>query len=161
MKNKIFFLFVWLLLSCNKQETIINNENSEPEEVDTTSWRDAYEYNGVLPNNLTTNSNISGTKWVLYKVMSGYSVSYPNDTIKFTTNNAYVLNQNGQRPYNLSQITGSTNKSLTLYYFLPFGGGTYSGQVGQYFNEDGYMNNIEFTNLQNNTLKIVGWFKKI
>jgi hypothetical protein len=58
-------------------------------------------------------------------------------------------------------ITGSTNKSLTLSYFYPFGGSHYSGQVGQYFVEDGFISNIEFADLQNNTSTIRAWFEKI
>jgi hypothetical protein len=58
-------------------------------------------------------------------------------------------------------VTGSTNKSLNLYYFYPFGGSQYSGQVGQYFVEDGVMSNIEFTDLQNSTATIRAWFVKI
>jgi hypothetical protein len=58
-------------------------------------------------------------------------------------------------------ITGSTNKSLTLDFFYPFGGSNYSGQIGQYAVEDGMMSNIEFVDLQNNTATIRAWFVKI
>ena len=93
-------------------------------------------------------------------ILAGQLV-YPNDTINFINAGNYILNQNAQRPYSYSQITGSTNKSLTLYHFYPFGGSHYSGQISPYAVEDGEMNNIVFTDLQNNTSKIRVWLKKI
>ena len=54
-----------------------------------------------------------------------------------------------------------SNKTLALYYFAPFGGSHYSAQVGFYFVSDGFMNNAEFTNIQNNTATTRAWFVKI
>jgi hypothetical protein len=159
MKKVIFIGLVSLLVSCKKQK--LSPYTQAPEPVDTTVWQDSYSYGGVLPNLGGSSQTLVGTKWVLRKVVAGFSITYPNDTIKFISNSSYVLNQNGQRPYTISGITGSTNKSLTLYFFLPFGGSNYSGQVGQYFISDGFMNNTQFIDLQNNTYNIIAFFEKI
>jgi hypothetical protein len=159
MKKVIFIGLVSLLVSCKKQK--LSPYTQVPEPVDTTVWQDSYSYGGVLPNLGGSSQTLVGTKWVLRKVVAGFSITYPNDTIKFISNSSYVLNQNGQRPYTISGITGSTNKSLTLYFFLPFGGSNYSGQVGQYFISDGFMNNTQFIDLQNNTYNIIAFFEKI
>jgi hypothetical protein len=160
MKRFLFILALGLsITSCKKYE---GNYQQVPDPVDTISWQDGYQDGGTLPGGGTqTQNTLIGTKWVLVKVVSAFSTTYPNDTITFVSNNRYVLNQNAQRPYSISGITGSTNKSLTLYYFFPFGGSHYSGQVGYYFVEDGLMSNIEFTDLQNSTSKIRAWFVKI
>ena len=136
MKKVIFIGLISLLVSCKKQK--LSPYTQVPEPVDTTVWQDSYSYGGVLPNLGGSSQTLVGTKWVLRKVVAGFSITYPNDTIKFISNSSYVLNQNGQRPYTISGITGSTNKSLTLYFFLPFGGSNYSGQVGQYFISDAF-----------------------
>jgi len=160
MKYILITLLVFLTFtSCKKIE---GNYQQIPDPVDTTNWQDGYQDGGTLPGGGTqTQNTLIGTKWVLVKVVSAFSTTYPNDTITFVSNNRYVLNQNAQRPYSISTITGSTNKSLTLYYFFPFGGSHYSGQVGYYFVEDGVISNIEFTDLQNSTSKIRAWFIKI
>lgn len=158
MKNILFFSLVVLLFSCKKVE---GPYTQVPDPVDTTNWQNNYNYGGVLPNFGSGQSNLTGTQWVLVKVVSAFSTTYPNDTITFISDNAYVVNQNGQRPYTLSQITGSTNKSLTLNFFYPFGGSNYTGQIGQYTIEDGFMSNIEFVDLQNSTATIRAWFEKI
>jgi hypothetical protein len=160
MKQLLIILGLALSISsCKKYE---GNYQQVPDPVDTTNWQDGYQDGGTLPGGGTqTQNTLAGTKWVLIKVVSAFSTTYPNDTINFVTNGAYVLNQNAQRTYVLSSVTGSTNKSLTLYHFYPFGGSHYSGQVGQYFVEDGIMSNIEFTDLQNSTATIRAWFVKI
>ena len=159
-KLVLIFCLLFLFASCKK--TNVGPYQQVPDPIDTTTWQDDYTSGGVLPGGGTqTQSLIIGTKWVLVKVVSAFSTNYPNDTITFISNNKYVLNQNAQRPYVISSITGSTNKSLTLEYFYPFGGSHYSGQVGQYFVEDGFMSNIEFTDLQNNTATLRAWFVKI
>lgn len=159
-KLVLIFCLLFLFASCKK--TNVGPYQQVPDPIDTTTWQDDYTSGGVLPGGGTqTQSPIIGTKWGLVKVVSAFSTNYPNDTITFISNNKYVLNQNAQRPYVISSITGSTNKSLTLEYFYPFGGSHYSGQVGQYFVEDGFMSNIEFTDLQNNTATLRAWFVKI
>ena len=160
MKNLalVFGLFL-LITSCKKHE---GPYKQIPDPVDTTAWQDGYTDGGVLPGGGTATQNpLVGTQWKLVKVVSAFATTYPNDTITFISSNRYVLNQNAERPYTLSMVTGSTNKSLTLSYFYPFGGSHYSGQVGQYFVEDGFISNIEFTDLQNNTSTIRAWFEKI
>ena len=158
MKYIGLLTLVLLMVSCKKYESPYKQV---PDPIDTTQWQDSYTYGGVLPSGSNSQNNIINTTWVLTKMVTGYSTTYPNDTITFISSSSYVLNQNGQRPYTISQITGSTNKSLTLYYFYPFGGSSYAGQVGYYFVQDGFMNNIEFVNLQDNTSVIRAWFKKI
>lgn len=158
---KILSLLITLLIitSCYKPT---GPYTQIPEEVDTLKWQDAYIEGGVLPYNGSEPNNIlSGTTWVITKVVSGLSTTSPYDTLRFISNNRYTLNQNAQRPYTYSQITGSTNKSVTLYYFYPFGGSNYSGQISPYAVEDGQLNNIEFTDLQNDTKIIKTWLKKI
>lgn len=159
--KKLILLFGLLILitSCKKE---VGSYQQIPDPVDTTAWQDDYTSGGLLPGGGTQTPNtIVGTQWLLVKVVSGFSTIYPNDTITFISPNRYVLNQNAERPYTLSMITGSTNKSLTLSFFYPFGGSNYSGQIGQYFVEDAMMSNIEFIDLQNNTSIIRAWFEKI
>jgi hypothetical protein len=134
-----------------------------PEDVDTQYMsKDEYidggliTYGGSEPNNI-----LVGTTWVITKVVSGLSTNSPNDTLRFISDNRYTLNQNAQRLYTYSQITGSTNKSITLDSFYPFGGSNYSSQISPYAVQDGELNNIEFTDLQNNTKIIKAWLKKI
>jgi len=160
MKKLIFILGLSVLtVSCKKYE---GPYTQVPEEVDTTVWQDGYTDGGVLPGGGTQSQNeLIGTKWVLIKVVTAFSTTYPNDTIHFISNNKYVLNQNAQRPYSLSSITGTTNKSLTLNYFYPFGGSHYSGQIGQYTVEDGFMSGVTFVNSENNSAPIMAWFQKI
>jgi len=159
--RKLIFIFGLLLLtvSCKKYE---GPYTQVPEEVDTTAWQDGYTDGGVLPGGGTqTQNELIGTKWVLIKVVTAFSTTYPYDTINFISNDRYILNQNAQRPYSLSAITGTTNKSLTLNYFYPFGGSHYSGQIGQYAVEDGFMSSITFVNSESNSAPTMAWFQKI
>jgi len=159
-KLALVSLLIISITSCNKK--YVGPYTQIPDPVDTTTWQDGYTDGGTLPGGGSqTDPLIVGTKWVLVKVVSAFSTNYPGDTITFVSNNRYVLNQNSQRPYALSTMVGSTNKSLTLDYFYPFGGSHYSAQVGEFFIDDGYMSNIEFTDLQNSTSKIRAWFVKI
>lgn len=160
MKNLIICLSILALTaSCKKYK---GPYQQVPDPIDTTSWQDSYINGGVLPGGGTqTQNTLVDTKWVIFKIVSAFSTNYPNDTINFVTSNRYILNQNAERPYTYGQITGSSNKSLTLYYFYPFGGSHYSGQISPYAVEDGQMDNIEFTDLQNNTSTIRVWLKKI
>jgi hypothetical protein len=159
LKIVLAIFLVYFFTSCKE---IPGPYTQIPDPIDTTKWQDSYVYGGVLATPVTPIQNsLNGTKWVLVKVVSAFSTNYPNDTINFVSNSKYVLNQNAQRSYTLTGITGSTNKSLTLQYFHPFGGSHYSGQVGELFVEDGYMSNIEFVNLQNSTATIRAWFMKI
>lgn len=155
----LFVVIALLFTSCKKEEFIALEE--VPEETDTTNWQDTYTYGGTLTGNGGQSNPLVGTKWVLVKMVSAFSTEYPNDTIEFTTNNDYVLNQNAQRPYTLSSLPSSTNYELTLNYFMPFGGSHYSTNVGYYFVDDGQINNAEFTNIQNTTSTIRAWFTKI
>lgn len=119
---------------------------------------------GVTPD-ITFNNNdeIVGTKWVLLEYRNtayiGSTKSY--DTITFISNTEYMLNNGVIRTYNISSLVGSTNKSLQLNFFGPFGGSNYSGSVGQYFVSDGFINACLFTDNQNNSIKFLAWFERI
>ena len=151
------------LASCNKEPITPGNYKvgTQPEK-DTSTWVWQYTDAGVLPNwpNNQTNELV-GTRWVLTKVVTAFATSYPNDTIKFVSNTNYTCNSGPLRNYQISAGVASTNKTLSLYYFLPFGGSHYSGEVGYYFVSDGQINNAEFKNIQNTTSTIRAWFVKI
>lgn len=157
------FLFLSLFASCKKEPiTPGNYQAGKVPPEDTTTWQWQYGNGGTLPNwNGNQLYDLVGTKWVLTKVVTGFATTYPNDTIKFINNNNYVLNSNAARPYQISAGVASTNKTLTLYYFYPFGGSHYSGEVGQFFVTDGVINNCEFMNIQNSTSTVRAWFVKL
>lgn len=157
-------IFICLLLaSCEKEPITPGNYSGNKKEEDTATWVWQYADGGTLPNwgTGTLNNELNGTTWVLTKMVSAFATSYPNDTIRFVSNNDYTLNNSALRPYQLSSSAGSTNKTLAFYYFAPFGGSHYSAQVGFYFVSDGFMDNIEFSNIQNSTSKIRVWFVKL
>jgi hypothetical protein len=162
--KKIFSLLLssLIIVSCKKEPITPGNYTAGTPQQDTTTWVWQYGNGGTIPTGGgTQNSELLGTTWVLTKVVSAFATSYPNDTIRFVGNNNYTLNNGAVRPYQLSSSAGSTNKTLALYYFAPFGGSHYSAQVGFYFVSDGFMNNAEFTNIQNNTATTRAWFVKI
>jgi len=159
----ISFLTCLLLASCKKEPITPGNYNPnvDPPE-DTTTWVWQYGNGGTLPNwSPNQNNDLYGTTWVLTKVVTAFATSYPNDTIRFVGNTNYTLNNGAIRPYQLSSSAGSTNKTLALYYFAPFGGSHYSAQVGYYFVSDGFIANAEFTNIQNTTMTVKAWFTKL
>lgn len=159
----LLVLFIILVLcSCSKEPITPGNYQAGTTPVeDTTSWQWQYNEGGVLPNWNSQENELVGTKWVLTKIVTGFATTYPNDTLKFVSSTNYILNSNAARPYNLSSSVASTNKTLTLYYFYPFGGSHYSGEVGQFFVSDGVINNSEFMNIQNTTSIVRAWFVKI
>lgn len=161
MKNLLLFTVLSLIfISCEKE--LPPYVDVPEEEVDSTLWSDDYTNGGTLPNGSGGSVNeLIGTEWVLTKVVSSFASEYPNDTIKFVDNTHYTLNDGAVRNYQLSNITGSTNKDLSLYFFAPFGGSHYSGQLGMYFSEDGKINNVEFEDINNSTTTIKAWFIKI
>lgn len=156
----ILIIILLFACSCKKQEPI-DKEEARTEEV-TTSWEDEYSDGGTLDGGSTGQENpVIGTKWVLTKMVSAFATEYPNDTITFVDNDDYTYNTSAVRPYSLAIIPSSTNYELTFYYFAPFGGSHYSGQVGQFFVNDGEINNVEFANLQDESATIRAWFVKI
>lgn len=144
MKSIFWFIIMIILLSCNK------------EVLD-----DGYSRGGTTPIINDTTNTLINTKWVLTKVVSGFSSEYPNDTIYFINNTEYTVNNRISRNYNLGYISNSNNMNLSLYFFHPFGGSHYSGQIGKYFIDDGEINNIEFKDIQNTSSIRRAWFKKI
>ena len=156
-------LAIFLLGSCKKDTITPGNYQAGTTPVkDTTTWQWQYSNGGTLPNWSNNQANeLAGTKWVLTKIVTGFATSFPNDTIEFINSNNYVMNGNAARPYQLTAGVASTNKTLTLYYFYPFGGSHYSGEVGQFFVSDGLIDNCEFTNIQNTTSKCRAWLVKI
>lgn len=161
-------IFITLLISLSiiscKKEITPGNYKAGTQDKDTidNSWVNNYQNGGTVPVwNSNQNNELFGTTWVLIKVVSAFATSYPNDTIKFVNNTNYTLNNGAVRPYQLSSSAGSTNKTLALYYFAPFGGSHYSAQVGFYFVSDGFIDNAEFTNIQNTTATTRAWFVKL
>ena len=155
-------LAIFLLSSCKKDTITPGNYKAGTTTKDTTTWQWQYSNGGTLPNWSNNQVNeLVGTKWLLTKIVTGFATSYPNDTIKFINSNNYVINSNAARPYQLTAGVASTNKTLTLYYFYPFGGSHYSGEVGQFFISDGLIDNCEFTNIQNTTSKCRAWLVKL
>jgi len=146
-----------LAMSCQKDE-ITSPYGQVPEEVpvDTTTWTDG----GTITTGNDTLNDLIGTTWVLTKYVTAFAVETPYDTIRFISNNEYTLNSGTARAYRLSNIPLSTNKELSLYFFVPFGGSHYSGQVGKYFIDDGIISNVEFTDIQNTSMTIQAWFQK-
>jgi hypothetical protein len=157
----LFLVVAFLFSSCTKEEFEPRVEVEEVE--DTTDWQDTYGNGGTLPGGGTsTQSNpLVGTKWVLTKMVSSFATEYPNDTITFESNTEYTIEGSAVRAYQLNSLPSSTNYDLSLYYFMPFGGSHYSGQVGYYFVDDGEINNIEFIDTQNSSSTIRAWFVKI
>ena len=163
--KKLLFLFVIILsfASCKKEEPLVPMEQV-PDEVyaDSTAWQDQYNNGGTLPTGSSNGTNdLVGTTWVLTKMVSSFATEYPNDTIRFTSNTEFTLNGGAVRPYQLNSLPSSTNYDLSLYYFSPFGGSHYSGQVGFYFVDDAEINNVEFEDIQNTNSTIRAWFIKL
>lgn len=161
MKNLIYILLVFVALtSCKKEEfgqyhTVQENTYNNPS--DTTS----YTYGGTLPSGTNSTNDLVGTKWVLTKYVSAFATEYPNDTIDFVSINQYTINGGAVRTYQLGSLPLSSNYQLSLYFFFPFGGSHYTGQVGQYFIQDGQISNVEFIDNQNSSTTIKAWFIKI
>lgn len=159
-------LLAILLVGCSKEEITPGNYTVGTVVIgEPNNWQADYQDGGVLPTwgtgPIGTNNELVGTTWVLTKVVSGFSTTYPNDTIRFVSNTNYTLNNGAVRTYTLSSSVGTTNKTLTLNFFQPFGGSHYSGQVGFYFVSDGSIVNAEFHNIQNTTSTLRAWFTKI
>lgn len=156
----IVLLTVLALTSCKKEEfgqyqQVPENTYNAPD--DTTF----YTYGGTLPNASNATNDLVGTKWVLIKYVSSFATEYPNDTIEFVSTNHYTINGGAVRTYQLSSLPLSSNYDLSLYYFFPFGGSHYSGELGNTFIDDGEINNVDFINIQNTSSNIKAWFVKI
>lgn len=164
MKNLLFILAIgaFSLTSCHKED--IGPYVDVPEETQNPpEWDSGYEDGGTLPNggSQPTTNDLVGTQWVLTKLVSAFATEYPNDTLTFVDNTHYTLNNGAVRNYQLSNIPNSNNKDLSLYFFAPFGGSHYSGQVGLYFVDDGEINNVEFEDIQDQSTTIRAWFQKL
>ena len=161
MKNLfIVLLAVLVLTSCQKEDfgqyqTVPENTYNAPD--DTTF----YVYGGTLPNSGNATNDLVGTTWVLTKYVSAFATESPNDTINFVSINEYTINGGAVGTYQLSSLPLSTNFDLSLYYFFPFGGSHYSGEVGNTFVQDGQITNAEFMNIQNTSSTIRAFFVKI
>jgi hypothetical protein len=153
-----------LFLSCQTEPiTPGNYQSGTPSDI-SNDWVNDYVYSGVLPEwptNFSVQNELVGTTWVLVRITNGYATTFPNDTIRFVTNTNYTLNNGAIRQYQLSSGISTTNKTLTLYHFQPFGGSHYSGQVGYHFVNDGAINQAEFHNIQNTTNTLLAWFVKL
>jgi len=161
-----FLIALLLMISCGKEITP-GNYTLGQELQDSSNWQSNYVPAGVLPSFGVGNTNeLTGTKWVLVRYnIGGFNTLYPNDTIMFIENNRYTVNNSpifDHRTYQISNLVGSPNKSLSLNFFPTFGGSIYSGQVGQFFVSDGFSNEtyINFSDLYSNT-NINSWIIRI
>jgi len=161
MKSLIIILLTFLALSSCKKEDF-GQYHKEPENTyNDPSDNTSYIYGGTLPSTGNVSNDLVGTKWVLVQYVTDFATENPYDTLEFVSNNTYTLNGGAVRTYQLNSIPSSTNYSLSLYFFFPFGGSHYSGDVGGMFVQDGQINNVEFTDNQNPSSIIRAWFVKI
>lgn len=145
--------------SCKKEVTPGNYTLGQPT-TDTTTWQWQYTYNGVLPNwgSGSLTNELVGTKWVILRYnIGGFNMTVTNDTLHFINNTNYIYNNGSQQIYQTYQITnisGSTNKNLTLNFLQTFGGSNYSGLVGQFFVSQALNSEIPvvFNDMQSNTV---------
>ena len=156
MRN-LLLLALLFVCSCRVDDP---NYQQGPQD-DTTNWQDQYTYGGVLNPVQSPVESLSGTNWVITKYVSGFSTTFPNDTLKFISNNQYRINSGGIKPYQLTAGIGVSNKTLTLYYMTTFGGSHYSAQVGYDFISEGQINNAQFHNIENSTAIIRSWIIKL
>ena len=163
-ENLAFILGTLIAILCFYSCTKDNNPKyiQVPEVVDTTSWESQYVNAGTLPNpSSNTHNGLYGTKWKLVKYVTAFATEYPNDTIYFISDTQYRLNsQTVTYQYVINSIVGSTNYSLSLYFFSPFGGSHYSGQIGHNYVTDGVMNNVVFNDLYN-SITLKAWLVKL
>jgi len=159
MKN-LFYIAIALitLTSCEKED--FGQYHTEREEVYANDPNGGFIYNGTLPTNTVIN-DLVGTKWLLTKYVSAFATDFPNDTLEFISPNTYTINSGAIRTYQLSVLPLSTNYDLSLYYFFPFGGSHYSGEIGGTFIDDGEIKNAEFQDIQNSSSTIRAWFVKL
>jgi hypothetical protein len=166
MKNLFLLSILVLLFSCKKQTVTTTPTKTD---TDTTSWEDDYIYGGVLTNNTTytVDSSIIGTKWVIIKVQTGFSTTTPNDTVFFETPSKYRLSLKGgggygaTRTYAYNPLPLSTDVELQMQFWTTLGGSIYTGRIGKLSFTDGIINNAEFEDNQNNSLKFLVWMKKL
>lgn len=164
-----FLLAIITLSSCEKPETNYEATQGVAASPDTTKWEDNYEDGGVLTNTIiaTVDSSILGSKWVITKVNTGFTNSYPNDTIWFDTSTSYRLalgiggGFGSPRAYNYSSLPLTNNVQLVMNYWSSLGGSHYSGEFGGMAVEDGIINGAEFVDNQNFSLKYLIWMKKL
>jgi len=120
-----------------------------------------YVYNGVWQNTTPTTNTLNGTQWVVTRYNNGLSGNvYPNDTLDFISNTQYTINGGSIRNYNLANVIGNNNKSLSLYSFTTLGG-DYSGQVIGTFIDDWTVNNTQMTDMFNVNNTVTIWMDRI
>ena len=163
MKIIIYISLLLLVFSCNKSNVGPNLQGTSNVIIkDTAGFMKGYVYAGVLNGSITGQPNsIVGTKWLLVKYTYGLATTKATDTVYFFSSTRYSVNGQGNYGYSLSQIPSSTNYNLCLYFFYPFGGSSYSGQIGYYFVTDGVINAAVFTDNQNSKIVIKAWFQKV
>jgi hypothetical protein len=116
-------------------------------------------YNGTLPLPTLPSNDLTGTRWVIYKVIKNLNTVNCSDTLSFKSRTYYTLNNGAIRNYNLQYISGTGMYSFTIYYCYTLGG-NYSGQILSTFIQDGQINALTMKNLYTNE-KIIVWMKKI
>lgn len=105
-----------IILSCEKQ---VGPYQQIPDPVDTTTWQDGYSDGGVLPGGGNQSQNpLINTRWVLTKMMVGFSTTILNDTIHFIDNTNYKINSDiAIKKY--SYYTSQNLVTLTFHNFTP------------------------------------------
>jgi hypothetical protein len=127
---------------------------------------EGYTFNGLWEYNynITSNNgeiNLSGSEWLLTRYNVGVEAYYPYDTLHFTSNSTYRLNNDlTERRYSLYNVTNSNMSSITFYGLTTLGG-DYSGQVLTQGLADGEINNSDFTDIWDGENQYSVWIKRI
>lgn len=154
---KILLPLLLIITSCYKIE---GRYRLELEVTNTRSWKDDYEYSGEFIKNggRELNNPLINTKWLITKTTPTLqSQLYTKIEINFKTIDGYIFNDNAERLYSYSPSTSI----LIIEQFYPFGYSNYKAKIDTNMIKTGELNNIEFTDLQNNTKIIKVWLKKI
>ncbi len=137
--------------------TFKKNGSTAPLPVTSSS---GYSYANLWVNPGNVNNSLVGTKWVVTKYSSNLNVTYPNDTLLFKINNKYSINGGVNTNYNLNNLVGSNQKSLTLYGFTTLSG-DWACSVPYTFVNDYALNNILFNNLAQPQQQVNLWMERI
>ncbi len=168
MKKTFLSLFSLLILfSCSREEPWdYDNIGYQPDPLnDINNGTVTYDNGGVISddwdNNIVTNPLI-GTTWVITRYTFNFNTStYPNDTIKFITNNTYQFNSSTvNRTYSITRMTTNNRFSLRINFLPTLGGGVYTGELPIMFVEDGFVNKSKFVDIEFDRNYYV-WLEKI
>ncbi len=166
VKHIIYFAFVILLFSCNKDNITPGHYTIMPAQPDTSHWYYAYVNSGVLPSwgneNLNSSNELVGTTWILTQVLINLSTTIKNDTIHFVTNTVYYVGYDVNNTAHYSLYPSQNNVTLTFQPFLPVNYMQCStNQLGIGFASGTNITGVEFTNLYNTNSSFKAWFVRI